>query len=49
MAISLDTNPAQLAEAAFRVLNNWVGAEDEKEDKKMKRQATLLAVALQST
>ena len=48
LAISPDTNPAQLVEAAFRVFNNWDEAEDEKEDKKMKRQAVLLAVALQS-
>ena len=32
----------------MRVLNNQVEAEDEKEDKKMKRQAALLTVDFQS-
>ncbi|KAF5911571.1 hypothetical protein HPG69_008168 [Diceros bicornis minor] len=49
LTIGPDTNSAQLVEAAFRVYNNRDEAEDEKEDKKMKSQATLLAVALQST
>ena len=43
-----NTNPAQLVEAALRVFKNQDEAEYEKEAKKMKSQAALLAVALQS-
>lgn len=49
VGIGPHTNPAQLVKAAFRGFNDWDEAEDVKEDKKMQRQAALLAVALQST
>ena len=48
LAIGPDTNSAQIAEAAFGVFNNQDVTEVGKEDKNMKRQSSLLSMALQT-
>lgn len=48
MVVGPDTSSAELVEAAFRLFNKLGEAEEKKKDKSMQRQATLLAVALQT-